>query len=185
MTRFWITLDQAVHFVLASLNKMKGGEIFVPRIPSMKIVDLAKAIDPQCKQEIIGVRPGEKVHEILLSEDESRNASQYKECFIVRPNNHSSSPSFNELISSEIGNGIACPEGFRYTSDNNTQWLKVDDLRKLVEKTTDDYSIEKSRWSMEDVPGGERLTGKKVLSKNNSNRPEPVGSGPASSRMGK
>lgn len=153
MTRFWITLDQAVHFVLASLKKMKGGEIFVPRIPSMRITDLAKAIDPACKQEVIGVRPGEKVHEILLSEDEARNATQFRECFIVQPNNNPAGHRFAGLMSSGNGNGQACPEGFRYTSDNNTEWLRVEELKRLVEKTADDYSIEKSRWSMEDVPG--------------------------------
>ncbi len=151
MTRFWITLDQAVHFVLASLQKMKGGEIFVPRIPSMKITDLANAIDPQCKQEIVGIRPGEKVHEILLSEDEARNAFQYKECFIVQPNHHVKQ-GLSEFMHLGSNNGQPCPEGFRYTSDNNTEWLKVDDLRQLVEKISDDYSIEDSRWAMEDVP---------------------------------
>ena len=151
MTRFWITLDQAVHFVLASLKKMKGGEIFVPRIPSMKIIDLAKAIDSECKQEIVGIRPGEKVHETLLSEDEARHATQYKECFVVQPNGNPGQDLFESLHSGN-GNGQACPEGFRYTSDNNTQWLKVNDLKELVEKISDDYSIEHSRWSMDDVP---------------------------------
>ena len=151
MTRFWITLDQAVHFVLASLNKMKGGEIFVPRIPSMKIMDLAKAIDPKCKQEIVGIRPGEKVHEILLSEDEARNAAQYSECFIVQPN-HQVKQGLSEFMRLGKVNGQGCPEGFSYTSNNNTEWLKISDLRQLVENISDDYSIEDSRWSMEDVP---------------------------------
>lgn len=99
------------------------------------------------------------MHEILLSEDEARNATQFKECFIVQPNNNPSpSGSTNRLFGlmhSGNGNGQPCPEGFRYTSDNNTQWLRVEDLRELVEKTADDYSIEKSRWSMEDVPGAQ------------------------------
>lgn len=150
MTRFWITLDQAVHFVLASLKKMRGGEIFVPRIPSMKITDLAKAIDPKCKQEIVGIRPGEKVHELLLSEDEARNALQYSECFIVQPNHHVRQET-SELRSGD-NNAQACPEGFSYTSNNNTEWLKINDLKQLVEKISDDYSIEHSRWSMDDVP---------------------------------
>ena len=151
MTRFWITLDQAVHFVLASLKKMKGGEIFIPRIPSMKLVDLAKAIAPECKQEIIGTRPGEKIHEMLLSEDEARNAIQFKECFIVQPNGHLKHDLFDFVQLGNL-NGQPCPEGFTYTSNNNTEWLKVDDLRELVEKISDDYSIETSRWLMEDVP---------------------------------
>ncbi len=156
MTRFWITLDQAVYFVLASLKKMKGGEIFIPRIPSMKIVDLAKAIAPDCKIEIIGIRPGEKVHELLLSEDEARNAVQFKECFIVQPNNQPREYLF-EFTRSGNNNGQLCREGFTYTSDNNTEWLGVDDLRRLVEKISDDYSIENSRWSMDDVPESNEL----------------------------
>ena len=151
MTRFWITLDQTAHFVLASLRKMKGGEIFIPRIPSMKIIDLAKAIAPDCKQEIIGIRPGEKIHETLLSEDEARNAMQFKECFIVQPNSHLQSTLF-EFMNFGENKGQLCPEGFTYTSNKNTDWLGVDDLRQLVEKISDDYSIENSRWSMDDVP---------------------------------
>lgn len=86
MTRFWITLDQAVHFVLIALEKSKGGETFIPRIPSMKIIDLAKAIAPECRQEVSGIRPGEKLHEILLSENEARNAVQFEKCFVVQSN---------------------------------------------------------------------------------------------------
>jgi len=82
MTRFWITLDQTVHFVFMSLTKSKGGELFIPRIPSMKIVDLATAIAPECKQEIVGIRPGEKVHETLIGEDEARNTVEFKECYV-------------------------------------------------------------------------------------------------------
>lgn len=151
MTRFWITLDQAVHFVIMSLSRSKGGEIFVPRIPSMKIVDLAKAIDPDCRQEVVGIRPGEKVHETLLSEDEARNTVQYKECFIVQ-HNHRLRDSMFEHVHLGKNNGHACPEGFRYTSDSNTEWLQVDDLKQLVDRISDDYAIEHSRWSMQDVP---------------------------------
>jgi UDP-N-acetylglucosamine 4,6-dehydratase len=85
MTRFWITLDQAAHFVLKSLELSKGEEIFVPKIPSMKITDLAAAIAPECKQQIVGVRPGEKIHETLISEEEARNTLEYKECFLIKP----------------------------------------------------------------------------------------------------
>ena len=145
MTRFWTTLDQAVHFVLMALERSKGGETFIPRIPSMKIVDLAKAIAPECRQEVLGIRPGEKLHEILLSEDEARNAVQFEKCFIVQP---------NENLQKDLlkGKGSSCPEDFRYTSDTNAEWLSVDDLRELVDKISDDYGIEKSRWAMEDMP---------------------------------
>lgn len=151
MTRFWITLDQAVHFVIRSLSRAKGGEIFVPRIPSMKIVDLAKAIDPDCKQEVVGIRPGEKVHETLLSEDEARNAVEFKECFIVQ-HNHNLRKSLSEYNGSGNNGGRPCPDGFGYSSDRNTEWMRVEDLRALVSKIADDYSIERSRWSMDDVP---------------------------------
>jgi len=148
MTRFWITLDQAAHFVLACLARTKGGEIFVPRIPSMKITDLAKAIAPDCRHEKVGIRPGEKLHETLISEDEARNTVEFKECYIAQ----SDAVHRNALLDSDNGKGRLCPEGFRYTSDTNRDWLTVDQLRELVEKTAGDYSIEKSRWSMEDVP---------------------------------
>lgn len=149
MTRFWITLDQAVHFVLKSLLRGKGGEIFVPRIPSMKIIDLAKAIAPRCRLEIVGIRPGEKLHETLISEDEARNTVQFKECYVVQQNKH-----LQEILLSDqqIGKGRLCEEGFRYTSDSNSEWMTVEELKELTEKISDDYSIEKSRWSMDDLP---------------------------------
>jgi UDP-N-acetylglucosamine 4,6-dehydratase len=148
MTRFWITLDQAAHFVLMCLGRAKGGEIFVPKIKSMKITDLAKAVDSNCKQEIVGIRPGEKLHETLISEDESRNSIEFNECYIVQAN-----PILQkELLSFKNGKGKLCPEGFRYTSDGNKAWLTAEELKLLIENTAGDYSIEKSRWSMEDVP---------------------------------
>jgi len=145
MTRFWITLDQAVHFVARTLELAKGGEIFVPRIPSMKIVDLARAIAPECKQEIVGIRPGEKVHEMLISEDEARNAVEFNECFIVQAH-----PGLRKSLLE--GEGKPCPESFRYASDTNPEWLTVEDLQRLVEQIHSDYEIETRRWSLEDVP---------------------------------
>ena len=145
MTRFWITLDQAVYFVLESLKRTKGGEIFVPRIPSMKITDLAKAVGPECRLEEVGIRPGEKIHETLISEDEARNAMMFKDCFVVQP---------DAALRAELakGKGRLCPEGFGYSSGDNDAWLSVPDLRKLVEQIADDYAIEDSRWAMDDVP---------------------------------
>ncbi len=145
MTRFWITLDQAVYFVLESLKRTKGGEIFVPRIPSMKITDLAKAIGPKCKLEEVGIRPGEKIHETLISEDEARNAVMFKDCFVVQPDGDLR----KDLAK---GKGKLCPEGFGYNSGDNDQWLSVPALGKLVEQVADDYAIEDSRWAMDDVP---------------------------------
>jgi UDP-N-acetylglucosamine 4,6-dehydratase len=148
MTRFWITLDQAVHFVIKSLDLAKGGEIFVPRIPSMRIFDLAKAIAPDCKHEIVGIRPGEKLHETLIGEDDARNTVQFSECYVIQPN----AEAREGLITQNSASGELCPDGFSYTSNNNPEWMTVGDLRQLVEKIVDDYAIEKSRWSMQDVP---------------------------------
>jgi UDP-N-acetylglucosamine 4,6-dehydratase len=149
MTRFWITLDQAVHFVIKTLELSKGGEIFVPRIPSMKIVDLAMAIAPDCKHEIVGIRPGEKLHEILIGDDDARNTVEFNECYIIQPNQEA-----REEFTKNNGqaSGRLCADGFSYSSNNNTDWITVDDLKQLIEAIADDYSIEKSRWSMEDVP---------------------------------
>ena len=146
MTRFWITLDQAAHFVLFSLEHMKGGEIFVPKIPSMKIIDLAKAIAPDCKQEIVGVRPGERIHETLISGDDAHNTIEFKNFYIIRPDTDYK----NEAVN--FKQGKVCSEEFTYTSEDNKDWLSVDDLREIVERIVDDYTIERSRWSMEGVP---------------------------------
>jgi len=138
-----------VHFVLMALERSKGGEIFVPSIPSMKITDLAKAIGPQCKHEVVGIRPGEKVHETLLSEDEARNTIQFKEYFIVQ-----SSAQMRDQLMSEKGkdSGKLCEKNFHYSSDSNAKWMTVSELKVLVDEIENDYSIEKSRWSTKDVP---------------------------------
>ncbi len=147
MTRFWITLDRSVHFVLEVLDKAKGAEIFVPKIPSMKITDLAKAIAPECSHKTVGIRPGEKIHETLIGEDEGRNSIEYNECFVIRQNMSASEEN------RDIDNGgRACPEGFCYTSENNPQKISIKELQSILEQISDDYSIENSRWSMEDVP---------------------------------
>jgi UDP-N-acetylglucosamine 4,6-dehydratase/5-epimerase len=145
MTRFWITLGQAVHFVLHTMALAKGGEIFVPRIPSMKITDLATAIAPGCKQEIIGIRAGEKLHESMISPDDARNTVAFKDCYVIQADAGKRS----QLME---GEGDPCPDGFEYTSKNNDKWMGVDELRELIEQIADDYTIEKSRWSMDDVP---------------------------------
>lgn len=147
MTRFWITLDQAVHFVIRTLELAKGGEIFVPRIPSMKITDLAQAIAPDCRHEIVGIRPGEKLHELLIGEDDSRNTAEFNECYIIQQNVGAR----DDLLKGDNAR-TAVADGFSYTSDNNTEWITVEELKRLIEVIADDYSIEKSRWSMEDIP---------------------------------
>ncbi len=147
MTRFWITLDQGVHFVLRVLELARGGEIFIPRIPSMKITNLATAIAPECEQEVVGIRPGEKIHEVLIGEDEGRNTVEYKDCYVVLPQPASSAGS-----APYQNGGAQCPDGFTYTSDRNPEMLSIDQLRAILERIADDYTIEKTRWSMDDVP---------------------------------
>ncbi|MBA3015315.1 MAG: UDP-N-acetylglucosamine 4,6-dehydratase (inverting) [Proteobacteria bacterium] len=125
MTRFWITLDQAVELVLKGFKYMEGGEIFVPQIPSMRIMDLASAIAPECAIDQIGIRPGEKLHEALTGEDEGRNAIQYKGMYVLLPNY----PWWDRKNYIEA---VKMPEGFIYTSDLNEEWMSVDELRAIV-----------------------------------------------------
>ena len=127
MTRFWITLQQGVNFVLSSLEMMKGGEIFVPKIPSMKMTDLAKAMAPDLEHKIIGIRPGEKLHEIMVPTDDGRKTVELEDRYVIQP-------SFVFWGGDDIGYGDAptVPEGFRYTSDNNTEWLDESGLKTLL-----------------------------------------------------
>ncbi len=125
MTRFWITLEQGVEFVLNSIKEMKGGEVFVPKIPSMKIVDLAEAICPGCRKKIVGIRPGEKLHETLLSSDDGIHSYEFDDKFVVY-----SKVVLNEKCRGGKNLGIDFPG---YRSDNNTQWLTVDELRAMAE----------------------------------------------------
>lgn len=124
MTRFWITLEHGVQFVIENLERMQGGEIFVPKIPSMKVIDLAKAIAPECKIEVIGIRPGEKLHEAMITEDDARHTLEYDSFYTILP----------ELSwwSTKEFAGKKLAEDFSYISNTNTQWLTVDELRELV-----------------------------------------------------
>lgn len=126
MTRFWITLDQGVQFVVDSLERMHGGEVFVPKIPSMNIMDLAKAIAPDCKYEIIGIRPGEKLHEAMIMEDDARHTVEFDSYYVIQPEFPWWSKSFAE-------GGKKLPDGFSYTSDKNTDWLDNEKLLKVLE----------------------------------------------------
>jgi UDP-N-acetylglucosamine 4,6-dehydratase len=125
MTRFWITLEHGVQFVLDNLERMQGGEIFVPKIPSMKMTDLAKAIAPECKIEIVGIRPGEKLHETMITEDDSRKTLEYGDYYVIQPE----FPWWENAISMP---GKALPDGFRYSSELNDQWLNVEGLQNLM-----------------------------------------------------
>jgi UDP-N-acetylglucosamine 4,6-dehydratase len=126
MTRFWLTLEQGVRFVTNCIEKMHGGEVFVPKIPSMKIADLAKAIAPGANLEVMGIRAGEKLHEVLISEDESRFAVEMEDMYVVQP---SPNAWFGHDWQAE---GQALPAGFRFGSDNNPEWLSINQIREMV-----------------------------------------------------
>jgi UDP-N-acetylglucosamine 4,6-dehydratase len=126
MTRFWLTLEQGVRFVIRCVEQMHGGEVFVPKIPSMNIMDLVKAVAPDCEVENIGIRPGEKLHEILISEDEVRQVLELEDMFVIKP----AHPWW------QVGNwvkGQPLPDGFRFASNSNPHWLTVNELKQMVE----------------------------------------------------
>ncbi len=125
MTRFWLTLEQGVQFVINSIENMRGGEIFIPKIPSMKVTDLARAIAPEAKIKTIGIRPGEKLHEVMLTEDESRHSREFKTHYLIEPE----LPFWN---SKKIRGGKVPPEGFRYSSEINDVWLSVKEMKRLT-----------------------------------------------------
>jgi len=126
MTRFWITLEQGVSFVLDCLKRVVGGELFVPKIPSMNIMDLAKAIAPECKTKIIGIRPGEKLHEVMVPRDEARMTLEFDKFFIIQPKFWF----FERRFKNKKGKPL--PEDFEYSSGTNKQWLTLEELRKMI-----------------------------------------------------
>jgi UDP-N-acetylglucosamine 4,6-dehydratase/5-epimerase len=125
MTRFWLTLEQSAKFVIRCLEQMHGGEIFVPKIPSMRLADLAETIAAGCQVEYIGIRPGEKLHEVLVSEDESRHTLETENMYVIQP----SHPWWNP---ENWANAKPLAEGFRYSSDSNESWLTPHELEELV-----------------------------------------------------
>lgn len=125
MTRFWLTLEQGVRFVISCIEQMRGGEVFVPKIPSMRIVDLAEAVSPGCEIEFIGIRPGEKLHEVLISRDESRYTLELEGMFVIQPVNPWWGPA-------SWSQGKPLPDGFKYTSDNNEWWLTLEELQQMI-----------------------------------------------------
>jgi UDP-N-acetylglucosamine 4,6-dehydratase/5-epimerase len=126
MTRFWITLPAAVRFVVDSFDKMQGGELFVPRIPSMRIVDLIEAVAPDAPTHEMGMRPGEKLHEEMISADDSRRTLRFADRYLVQP-----------VVASwgyeTPKGGEPVEDGFNYRSDNNDLWLEVEEMRELLE----------------------------------------------------
>ena len=126
MTRFWITIEQGVNFVLDCLERMVGGELFVPKIPSMNIMDIAKAIAPECKTKIIGIRSGEKLHEVMVPKDEARRTLDFKKYYVIQPDFRFFARRFKNK------RGKPVPEDFEYNSGTNTWWLTVEELRKMI-----------------------------------------------------
>jgi UDP-N-acetylglucosamine 4,6-dehydratase len=127
MTRFWITLPQAVQFVADSFAIMNGGELFIPKIPSMKITDLAEAVVPGCRKKIIGIRPGEKLHEMMISRDDSRNLYELEDRYIKMPD----FPFWKTVLPD---GALQVDEGFEFASDTNKLWLNVEQLRTLLDE---------------------------------------------------
>jgi UDP-N-acetylglucosamine 4,6-dehydratase (inverting) len=127
MTRFWVTKEQGVRHVISCIEEMVGGEIFVPKIPSMKITDLAEVIAPDAEKEEIGIRPGEKIHEVLLTEQEARHALEYNNYFVIEPE-HDFWNGTNQ------DDGTPLPDGFRYSSGDNDEWLTKDQLNEMLER---------------------------------------------------
>lgn len=128
MTRFWITLEQGVRFVIQSLKRMEGGEIFIPKLPSTNIMDLIEAIAPNCECETIGIRPGEKLHEVMIPKDDARNAIDYGDYFLIQP----SQAWWDETAFLNNNGGTPCNEGFEYSSDTNDIWLSADEIKNMV-----------------------------------------------------
>lgn len=126
MTRFWITLQQGVDFVLDSLERMHGAEVFVPKIPSMSIMDMARAVAPECDTRITGIRPGEKLHEVMVPEDDARNTIEFDRYYAIVP-------SYEEYVERwGAEGGQRCPEDFRYSSEINTEWISVEQLQEML-----------------------------------------------------
>jgi len=130
MTRFWITLRQGVNFVLSSFAMMEGGEIFVPKIPSMKMTDLATAMAPTLGQKIIGIRPGEKLHEVMIPTDDARTTVELDDRYII-------TPAFMKWRADSAweNGGAKVDESFRYGSDTNGEWLAPEELHRILEET--------------------------------------------------
>lgn len=126
MTRFWLSLEQGVRFVLKSIELMQGGEVFVPKLPSTTITDLARAMAPEAELDVIGIRPGEKLHEVLISEDEARTAVELDDMYVLQP---AQGPWF---VRSWDGKGKPLPDGFHYASNENDQVLNVSEIQEIV-----------------------------------------------------
>lgn len=125
MTRFWITLDQGVNFVIKCIETMKGGEVFVPKIPSMKIIDLAKVVAPEAKIKVLGIRPGEKLHETLLTKEEARHTKEFDGYFIIEPE-------YSFWREDNFKDGVHLLDGFEYASNKNPKWITKEQMKEIL-----------------------------------------------------
>ena len=141
MTRFSITLKDGVEFVLKCLSIMQGGELFVPKIPSYKLTDLIKALMPNKKIKIIGIRPGEKIHEEMISIDEARNTLEFNKLFVVLPRSLFKNRNFEKKLSEKIGKFQSCKNGFSYRSNINQDFLKPTEIKKIIEQNKEDIFL--------------------------------------------
>nr|MCH9845708.1 polysaccharide biosynthesis protein [Alphaproteobacteria bacterium] len=132
----WITLDQGIQFVLTSMNIMGGGEIFVPKIPSMKITDIAQAMAPQAKLKIVGIRPGEKLHEVMVPYDDARQTFDIQDRYVIQPQFPlwSSGEELQTAYKNYVDNMQPVSEEFSYSSDTNEEWLSIDQLNAILTK---------------------------------------------------
>lgn len=128
MTRFWLQIQDGIQFVYNSLAMMEGGEVFIPKIPSMRLVDLAQAICPGCQLDVVGIRPGEKLHEILIPDAEARNTLEYDDHYVIYPMFRD----VEEVIRTKQGKAL--PQGFEYKSDTNTWWMNKEQLKTCVKR---------------------------------------------------
>ena len=134
MTRFWITLQEGVDFVLRSFERMQGGETFVPKIPSMKMTDMASAVAPHLKQHIIGIRPGEKLHEVMCPQNDAHLTLEFHDHFVIQPTiQFAQKVSYTKNALDEIGAEV--PYGFEYSSDKNTHWLGHSELLEKIKQS--------------------------------------------------
>ncbi|MBF0246910.1 MAG: UDP-N-acetylglucosamine 4,6-dehydratase (inverting) [Alphaproteobacteria bacterium] len=133
MTRFWITLDQGVDFVVNALTRMQGGEIFVPKIPSMRITDLARVMAPDMATKVIGIRPGEKLHETMITSDDARNTVELDTCYVIKP-----PMVFWDKAADMHPASTPVPDDFVYSSDTNTHWVSDDEMLEMIGTAKDD-----------------------------------------------
>ncbi len=131
MTRFWILLEQGVDFVIENFDRMYGGEIFVPKLPSVRIVDLAQAIAPDMPRQIVGIRPGEKLHEVMCPADDSHLTLEFKDHFVIRPSIRFHRGEYDYSINHLNEHGKPVAQGFEYNSGNNPHFLSVDEIREF------------------------------------------------------